>query len=337
MGRLNLDQIDEAAKQIQEQAERREKGGDGKYNWYDMQTGQNVFRLLGPHPNDSAGKLAFPVLTHFALPVNDKKDQYQVCLGTWPDITAQIKCPICETLNELYREGYSTLRQLAQTKYKANIIARSDEAKGVQIVTIGQATYAYLVMQINARSPKPPYDRLFGDITDPMTGCDVVVTKIGSGKETKYQTSLLPPSKLSENPEQAKAWLDGVIDIDAIWKKPDDAQIMKLKSLRDPILLWYHANATKDEKRAKKQGQSTPSTLTPNLGTSPFTESPGTSTAPVSPTLPTPAKESKPVCYGKAGIELGDHWEAAKERCVTCAYETGCSDIVKTVLNGAAA
>jgi hypothetical protein len=72
----------------------------------------------------------------------------------------------------------------------------------------------------------------FGDITDPVTGCDLNIdlskVKDQRGKEYTAITSILPsaPSTLSTNPELTKQWLEDKMTWENVYKKYDHEYLL---------------------------------------------------------------------------------------------------------------
>lgn len=131
--------------------------------------------------------------------------------------------PINDLIRKLYSSGKPEDRLLAkklQPKMRAYmaVLVRGQEDKGVQVWAFGKPIYQRLLGFFT--------DEDVGDILDPTEGFDlkVLVThvpgKMFNGKPS-LDTAVDParrPTKLSDDPAQAKTWLDSVPNIDDMYK-----------------------------------------------------------------------------------------------------------------------
>jgi hypothetical protein len=133
--------------------------------------------------------------------------------------------PIDDFIRKLYSSGKPEDKQMANTlrpkmRVYMPIIVRGEEDKGVQIWSFGKILYQRFLSFFN--------DEEVGDILDPNTGFDlkVVVSKT-AGKA--YQDVAVDParksSRLSDDPEAVKLWLNSIPSIDDMWKLKSPQEI----------------------------------------------------------------------------------------------------------------
>jgi hypothetical protein len=140
--------------------------------------------------------------------------------------------PINDLMRKLYSTGKVEDRLLAkklQPKMRAYmaIIVRGQEDKGVQVWSFGKVVYQRLLSFFT--------DEEVGDILDPMTGFDLKVVLAPSAKKVDGRSFLdttidaaRRPSKLSEDAEQAKKWLDSVPNIDDLYRQKTAKEIEQI-------------------------------------------------------------------------------------------------------------
>lgn len=140
--------------------------------------------------------------------------------------------PVNDLIRKLYSSGTPDDRQLAKqlyakmTAYMA-VIVRGQEDKGVQVWSFNPFIYQRLLSFFT--------DEEVGDILDPSEGFDLKVTitpskKVFNGKavmDTVVDASRRP-SKLSDDAEQAKKWIDGVPNIDDMYPQKSTAEIEQI-------------------------------------------------------------------------------------------------------------
>ena len=154
-------------------------------------------------------------------------------LGDSPRILAPTQFGKPDPINDLIRKLYSTRspddRELAKklqpkmTAYMA-IIVRGQEDKGVQVWSFNKFIYQRLLGFFT--------DEEVGDILDPMDGFDLKVIIKPSGKKFNGKDVMdtvvdasRRPSKLHEDPEVAKKWLDNIPNIDDMYQQKTTAEI----------------------------------------------------------------------------------------------------------------
>ena len=136
--------------------------------------------------------------------------------------------PINDLIRKLYSSGKPEDRLLAK-KLRPNmsaflpVIVRGQEDKGVQVWKLNRFTYQRVLSFFT--------DEDGGDILNPNDGFDMKVTLINSAKKVDGKSFLEAtvdirrPSKLSEDPELVKKWIDAVPNIDDIYKQQTAAEI----------------------------------------------------------------------------------------------------------------
>ena len=172
------------------------KGNKLGDKFFSPQDGDNLVRILPL--NDNSG-LFFKETGEHNL---DGKRHY--C----PKLTKGSKCPICETVRELYNtnapEKIAYAKSIkARKKYYSNVIVRGKEEEGPKIWGYGVKIYEKILSFFA--------DEDFGDITDVKTGFDFKVTREQKDGFPNYDNSRPKPksSPLSANPEDVVKWFNG--------------------------------------------------------------------------------------------------------------------------------
>ena len=138
-----------------------------------------------------------------------------------------------DPIDDLIRKLFSTKnpddrnvakKMLPKMRAFMPIIVRGEENKGVQFWSFGTPIYKRLLGFFSEED--------VGDFLDPETGCDLKVAvthqpgKMFNGKPS-FDTVVdyRRASKLSDNPELAKQWLDSIPNIDDMYKLKSTAEI----------------------------------------------------------------------------------------------------------------
>jgi hypothetical protein len=148
-------------------------------------------------------------------------------IGTGPGILAPHQFGKPDPINDLIRKLYSSgkpedrlLAKKLQPKMRAYmpVIVKGEEDKGVQVWAFGKPIYTRLLGFFT--------DEEVGDILDPNEGFDLKVTithqagKMFNGKPSldTVVDAARKPSKLSQDPAQAKGWMDTIPNLDDMYK-----------------------------------------------------------------------------------------------------------------------
>lgn len=153
--------------------------------------------------------------------------------------------PINDLLRKLYSTGKPEDRLLAkklQPKMRAYmpVIVRGQEDKGVQVWSFGKMVYQRLLGFFT--------DEDVGDILDPMEGFDLKVTMAMSPKKVDGRSFMdttidaaRRPSKLADDSELAKKWLDSVPNIDDMYRQKTEKEIEQI------LNTWLAGGASGDD------------------------------------------------------------------------------------------
>lgn len=160
--------------------------------WWSLPDGMCVIRILPPW--DARGMIALPVYSH-RITYNDPNSKYPKYTWTCVEKTFGKACNICRGLAQLRESGANTEQwDPTDRKFYANALVIHDPNYGRVQDALAPNTHVLL------RLPKTVYDWIvsqitnpqIGDITDPQSGIDIMVTKTGKGLETKYACTLSP-------------------------------------------------------------------------------------------------------------------------------------------------
>ena len=179
------------------------------------------------------------------MPFIERKFYY---IGSNPGILAPSQFgkpdPINELIRKLYSSGKPDDRELAkklQPRMRAYmpVIVRGQEDKGVQVWSFGKIVYQRLLGFFT--------DEEVGDILDPSEGFDLKVTMQMSPKKVDGRSFLdttidaaRRPSALADDAELSKKWLEGVPNIDDMYRQKTDKEIEQI------LNTWLAGGASDD-------------------------------------------------------------------------------------------
>lgn len=176
----NLDQLNEYMNQS--------ASSDG-IRWYRLGQGTTILRILPPW--SARGLIALTVYNHrieYMEPGSRFTKYSWVCLNR----TFGKRCNICEGLNSYHldTEEYGANERV----FYANALVIQDPEYGRK--SDATAPWTHVLIKL----PKTVHDWVIsqitnpavGDITDVESGIDIMVTKTGSGLDTRYSTTLSP-------------------------------------------------------------------------------------------------------------------------------------------------
>jgi hypothetical protein len=179
--------------------------------------GKSVVRLL-------------PLNTANGTPFEERYFYYNI--GNNPGILAPHQFgkpdPVQELINKLHEEGTPTARETAKKLYPkmrayAGVIVRGEEDKGVRWWGFGKMVYQSLLNIL--------LDADYGDISDPLEGHDLTVTMQKLPNRSFPTTEVMPKPKatqLASTPDTIKEYIDGVPDLNDIYKLKSYDEIEKI-------------------------------------------------------------------------------------------------------------
>jgi hypothetical protein len=190
--------------------------------FYEWKSGDSVVRILPPKEGRAS---PFRTTMQHKISIGG-----QLAFHTCARVEYREECMICSANAELLKRANNADAQVAkdlegQTTTYALLVDRATEEAGPQPARIPfHVTKALKEFQKDTK--------LGGDFCDPYQGFDVVVTKSGSGKGTRYEVRIArSPSPLVQAPdgtldeELAQSWLDNMPDLDSLVRVPDLAAI----------------------------------------------------------------------------------------------------------------
>lgn len=174
----------------------------------DLEPGDTVVRFLPPMPGQDS---IFRVTAqHYIDPIPGVPN---MVVFACPRTELKQPCFICATAEELTKSGNPLNRDRAyrlQPKLRvfANVINRANPDAGVRVLAFGKQVWEQIkMMRKNARSG--------GNFSHPLTGFDVVINRVGTGKnDTEYTvTPDRTNSPLSTSAAEINAWLTSQHDL----------------------------------------------------------------------------------------------------------------------------
>ena len=174
-------------------------------------------------------------------------------IGTNPGILAPNQFGKPDPINDLMKKLYSTGKPADREQAKklqakmrcyAPVIVRGEEDKGVQVWSFGKLVYQRLLSFF--------IDSEIGDILSPTDGFDLVV-KMSQPPGKQFMDTTVDAarrsSKLSDTSEQTQKWLDGIPNIDDMYRLKSTEEITSV------LNSWIN-------------GDSAPEVVSPGPGTS---------------------------------------------------------------------
>jgi hypothetical protein len=168
--------------------------------------GNNYVRVMPPW--NEKGEIYTKVFFHWRV---GPDEQSFPCLKQFGQ-----ECPICTACEVLAKSNSSMARELsARPRYMLNIIDLENVNFGVQVWGCGKTVLQEVLGYIN--------DPKWGDLTHPDKGRNIVIHRIGTGRDTEFQ--IRPDPEVS--PLADMAWLDNLHNLDVLVSIPDVAVMMK--------------------------------------------------------------------------------------------------------------
>tara|TARA_Y100000034_G_scaffold134971_1_gene205066 strand:+ start:542 stop:1333 length:792 start_codon:yes stop_codon:yes gene_type:complete len=214
-------------------------GGGGRRNsmWRPQEGEEHVVRLLSFKDNDGQ-------------PFKERWFYYNI--GNNPGLLSPHQFgkpdPIQELINTLRNDGKKESYELAKKLYPkmrayAPVIVRGEEEKGVRLWSFGKTVYQSLLNIM--------LDEDYGDITDPGEGRDVKVICTKAPGRMWATTEVRPrgkATKLCEDSNKAKDWMNSVPDIDELYT------LKSFDDLEGIINAWLNGDTADNESGYENSG-----------------------------------------------------------------------------------
>jgi hypothetical protein len=146
-------------------------------------------------------------------------------------------CPLDSFVKQLWNEGTEDSKRLAKKlsarqRFFTPVVVRGEEAQGVRVWGFGKQVYEKLLNLVL----NPEY----GDITDPESGTDLVITYGKPAGATFPVTNVTPRRRSSplcpDGPEKSREYLDDVPDFDELFENSRKSPT-EVKEILDVFLL----------------------------------------------------------------------------------------------------
>jgi len=190
------------------------KGKDGKEKYYnipsDKSSDDNKFRILPPWSEE--GLFAKVKKIHSYIGVNSVS---LVC----PDTEEEGTCPFCQVAAKIRNEEKFKVDYDA-VKDKIRAVFNVEDSKNPSLGALVFSTYSRIYFTIKKFQDSGEY----GDITDPIEGRDIRVSRTVHGKG-KFEDATYPGpnSTKLQNPDS----LDGIVDLDTVFPPVDMEAVNK--------------------------------------------------------------------------------------------------------------
>lgn len=192
----------------------KEKGKSDNGNrqkWFKMENGEKKceVRFLPTPDGDPFKELFF----HYIPNPETKKKTTILC----PKRNFGENCPICEFVKKLYDDGTDESKvqakalQVAQ-RFMSAVLVRGKEEVGPHLWTYSKTIYKYLLEKV--------LDPEYGDICDPTSGTDMVVSPEQGPMYMTYKVEAKRrPSKLAKTEDEIEEILSKVPDLNEVQKR----------------------------------------------------------------------------------------------------------------------
>lgn len=223
--------------------------GDNK-TWFKVkepERGQSAkanIRILPPWGKSANGFFYYDSAQHFGVSIGGRNRAIS-CL----EYKDKGKCPVCIFINRLKGSGDKDQAKLAERlrknpRFFVNIIDRDDEDKGIQLFGTNKKCIEAVLDASD--------DSDIGDITDPESGRNLIITRRGTGMLTRYAYRVSTKESSIEYDPKELYQLDKDVDE---WM--DEATIIKVlrdnfsEELKEVGLKFKHVASEDDEQPLK--------------------------------------------------------------------------------------
>ena len=208
----------------EEEAQSKAEGGFGP-PYVKLREGRNVVRILPPLPGQRSPFVR--IWQHFLKDAEGNTVVFECPQRGKPSHEAQ-RCPACAEAERLDKSPNPVDKKRARDLWPsrrvfANAIDRGDEDAGVKLLAVGKTIHEELLNI--AKDPEAG-----GNFTHPVTGFDIVITRTGTGMDTRYKvTAARSNSPLSDDPDEVDEWLDDAHDLNEV------ARVLTLDEIRAAV------------------------------------------------------------------------------------------------------
>jgi hypothetical protein len=214
--------LDIAKMKAKLEASKNPKGGSQDSTKWKPSEGDQTLRILSTEDGDPFKEFHF----HY----NVGKNPGILC----PKKNHGEHCPVCEFASSLWREGMDNNDENAKReakklfvrkRYFSPILVRGEEEKGVRIWSYGKMAYELLLGLV--------LDPDYGDITDPETGTDIVLTYTvpgtpGSFPKSQIKARRRPSVLCDESVANCSDLLDSIPDISSIFQRKTSDEVLTM-------------------------------------------------------------------------------------------------------------
>ena len=201
MGKVNMALV---------RAKQAEQSKSGSSNDYDkLQPGKNIRRVLWPKGNN---ELFFTEgFVHFGVGPEGKT--MVTCPKTWGE---DERCPICEYVDKLRKSKDEDDKKLASQLVRRkrdymNVIDRDGDSEEPKVLPCGP-TVVKAILDVMC-------DPDYADVTDPIVGRDVTISKNGQGLQTTYTVIAKPKETPASSVYSSEELEEKMADLDKFFSR----------------------------------------------------------------------------------------------------------------------
>jgi hypothetical protein len=286
-----------------------------------VEDGDSYIRILPPtieYFSDEVDYISIEYMMHFQLGFEGKSTA-EVCPRSW---NPKAKCPICESVWQLYKTGDATDKALAskiraKTRHLFNVIDLNNKDKGIQILETGSKIYERLVRFLTSGK--------YGDILDLDKGRNITLTKVPAKESnTGYvDYDLIPEPEVTSVreflPENYKEGIGLLLKQKPVAKSYDELQaVLEGRELESESEPEVEEKVEKDDVDSEPEVVEKPEAKVETAKATPPKVEPKSKTEPI---VSTPKSEGgKPKCFG---VDYGPK----RDQCVACDVKGECRTV----------
>lgn len=250
--KINPKAVHDEDKRIRAKADSRSGGSkknDRELQFYDWKTdgeggsnGVNFLRVLPPYCESRGPGLGIFKIVHTwsNLPGRPGVEKHKHLSRTWPErgVDDYVEAVLERAATEFPLSGEAIRKIWPKMSAWVNVIDCDHQELGPQICRFPQSLYDWFVSMLSEQLG------LGVDITDPMAGVDIKITRspsvagwysprlMGTDTRSGFQALMTP---LHEDEQTREAWLSNLWDLDQIFRFPKDEVLAKYRSAADAV------------------------------------------------------------------------------------------------------
>jgi hypothetical protein len=204
-------------------------------SYFKLTVGNNDLRFLPPKVGQRSPFVT--VSQHYVKPPGADRAVVFAC----PRIMAKQHCLVCAHAQRLSESRNVSDQKAAKELWPShrtfcNIIDRKNADAGPQQLAVGKTIHKWLTSQRNGGQTGGGGGAFGVDFTHPITGRDIRITRVGTGKDdTEYTCQMaIKETPLHQDAAVMNEWIEGQSDLAPLARVPSEAEILAMMGLQHP-------------------------------------------------------------------------------------------------------